>query len=319
MATNSGIAVGQNLGFIGVGTMNSAIIEGILKVYNSESFSNHFAVPIYISLRGKLNVEALKAKHGDDLIKVCENNQDILRKADIIFLGVRPEQVVQVLENRNNREESDDQSNPYLKFDARRHCIVNLISTLTNAVLLDMINNKGLAGNESISNDQVIKAVPLPGVQFLSGTTVISPPNMMEGKICNLFEQLGTTIEVEEEHLPYFLSISSMMGPFYQQCQILQQWMFEKIRAMKNKRPTDAANTNEEMEQKRKLQKYLIGFFDTILSDAKNSGDTWQELMNAQTKGGLNEQAMQLMDGTKEVTHCTLDTILGRITNSLDK
>ena len=110
-----------------------------------------------------------------------------------------------------------------------------------------------------------------------------------------------------------------MMGPFYQQCQFLQQWIFEKTRTIEDKRSKMDGYTNEEEVQKRKLQRYLVGFFDTVLSDAKNSGDTWPELMNAQTKGGLNEQAMQLLSGTKEVTHSTLDTILGRITNSSNK
>ena len=151
------------------------------------------------------------------------------------------------------------------------------------------------------------------------GTTAITPPNILEGKICNLFEKLGTAIEVEEEHLPYFQSITCMMGPFYQQCQFLQQWIFEKTRTTEDKRSKMDGYTNEEEVQKRKLQRYLVGFFDTVLSDAKNSGDTWPELMNAQTKGGLNEQAMQLLSGTKEVTHNTLDTILGRITNSSNK
>ena len=141
----------------------------------------------------------------------------------------------------------------------------------------------------------------------------------MEGKICNLFEQLGTAIEVEEDHLPYFQSITCMMGPFYQQCQFLEQWIFGKIRTTEDISLKEKGYTDDEMVQKRKLQRYLVGFFETILSDAKNSGDTWQELMNAQTKGGLNEQAMQLLSGTKEVTHSTLDTILGRITKSGDK
>ena len=151
------------------------------------------------------------------------------------------------------------------------------------------------------------------------GTTALTPPNVLEGKICHLFQQLGTAIEVDEEHLPYFQSITCMMGPFYQHCQFLQQWIYEKIRSTEELGPKTDGNKDEDDVQKRKLQRYLVGFFDTLLSDAKNSGDTWQELMNAQTKGGLNEQAMQLLSETKDVTHSTLDTILGRITNTSEK
>ena len=56
-----------------------------------------------------------------------------------------------------------------LKFDASRHCIVNLISTLPNGQLIDMINNNDLYGDTVMTRNQVVKAVPLPGVQFLSG------------------------------------------------------------------------------------------------------------------------------------------------------
>ena len=94
MASKSNFHVGQNLGFIGVGTMNSAIVEGLLRVYKSESKLKNFSVPIYLSPRGTDRTEALKQKYGDELIKVCSNNQDVLRKADVIFLGVRPEQVI---------------------------------------------------------------------------------------------------------------------------------------------------------------------------------------------------------------------------------
>ena len=94
MASDSGFHVGQKLGFIGVGTMNSAIIKGILKAYKSESNLEHFSVPIYISPRGRVKAVALKEEYGDDLIKVCKDNQDVLRKSDVIFLGVRPEQVI---------------------------------------------------------------------------------------------------------------------------------------------------------------------------------------------------------------------------------
>ena len=56
----------------------------------------------------------------------------------------------------------------------------------------------------------------------MAGTTALTPPKILEGKIRKLFEQLGTAIEVEEEQLPYFQSITAMMGPFYQHCQFLQ-------------------------------------------------------------------------------------------------
>ena len=56
-----------------------------------------------------------------------------------------------------------------LKFDASRHFVVNLISTITNEQLINMINSSGESGHESITKDQMVKTIPLPGVKFLSG------------------------------------------------------------------------------------------------------------------------------------------------------
>ena len=146
------------------------------------------------------------------------------------------------------------------------------------------------------------------------GTTAITPPRQLEGKITRLFNDLGTAVEVEEDHLPYFQAITCMMGPFYQHCLFLQQWISDKTNSQNKENISDCKD-----DPGKTLQTYLVGFFDTILTDARNSGDSWEQLMKAQTKGGLNEQAMTLLEGTKEVTHKTLDTIVDRLLNRSGK
>ena len=64
--------------------------------------------------------------------------------------------------------------NPPLQFDQSRHCIVNLISTLTNSELVHLINDlfsdyTTTSPGRDMELTQIVKAVPLPGVQFLSG------------------------------------------------------------------------------------------------------------------------------------------------------
>ena len=95
MAFNADFVFGCKLGFIGVGTMNSAIIEGILKLpINENGIIDQFPLPIYVSPRGTVKVSELLKKHGVQKIHVCQDNQDVLNNADVIFLGVRPEQVI---------------------------------------------------------------------------------------------------------------------------------------------------------------------------------------------------------------------------------
>ena len=86
--------VGSRLGFLGVGTMNSAIIEGILNLPISKGcVSDNLSVPIFVSPRGLTKVASLLEKHGSTMIHVCKDNQDLLDKSDVVFIGVRPEQV----------------------------------------------------------------------------------------------------------------------------------------------------------------------------------------------------------------------------------
>ena len=93
--------VGSRLGFLGVGTMNSAIIEGILNLpISKDCVSDNFSVPIFVSPRGSLKVASLLKKHGHTKIHVCKDNQDLLDKSDVVFIGVRPEQVDKYVMNQ---------------------------------------------------------------------------------------------------------------------------------------------------------------------------------------------------------------------------
>ena len=79
-----------------------------------------------------------------------------------------------MLRNDITNDTQPQKKNLPLQFDPNRHCIVNLISTLTNRQLVDLINytNSEYTVTPSGKNTeliQIVKAVPLPGVQFLSG------------------------------------------------------------------------------------------------------------------------------------------------------
>ena len=83
-----------------------------------------------------------------------------------------------MLQNDTKNKEVDKTNGCHLIFDTKRHCIVNLVSTLTNSQLMDMINDNHSADapvslSKIIGNSQVVKAVPLPGVQFLSGLLTV--------------------------------------------------------------------------------------------------------------------------------------------------
>ena len=94
ISDNPNFTVGSKLGFIGVGVINSAIITGLFKIStSSNSINEHFSLPIFVSPRGKSRVSELQNEHGAQKIYVCKDNQEVLNNADVILIGVRPEQV----------------------------------------------------------------------------------------------------------------------------------------------------------------------------------------------------------------------------------
>ena len=97
---------GCSVGFIGCGTIASAIIKGFARQEQRKIRS------IVVTKRNEL-----KSKEVSDLfpklVTVCDENQEILDQADIIFVCVLPKQLPTVLSD--------------LVFDPNRHTLVSLV------------------------------------------------------------------------------------------------------------------------------------------------------------------------------------------------
>ena len=90
---------GLRLGFIGCGTIASAIINGFL---TQKDFS---ISSVIISRRSESKSHALNQKYGDEIIQISDDNQHIVDNSEIIFLCVLPEQEEEVLSNLTMNEE----------------------------------------------------------------------------------------------------------------------------------------------------------------------------------------------------------------------
>merc|ERR1712113_433695 len=105
---------------------------------------------------------------------------------------------------------------------------------------------------------QVIKAVPLPGVgNPPNGSCVLSPEVGEEAwkqDLKTVFSMLGKVTEAPEEKLKVFQTASAMMGPFFQHCHFVQQWMIEK-----------------EVD-KTLAEDYLCGFFNSLGAEMASHG-----------------------------------------------
>ena len=82
----------MNLGFIGTGKISSSIIFGIFK-------SKLKVRKVYISSRNRSLAKKLNKKHSK--IKVLNDNQEIINKSSIVFLGITPKVGNQILTKLN--------------------------------------------------------------------------------------------------------------------------------------------------------------------------------------------------------------------------
>lgn len=86
---------GLRLGFIGCGTIASAIINGFL------TQTDLFISSVTISRRSESKSQALNQKYGNEIIEISDDNQHTVDNSEIIFLCVLPEQEEEVLTNLN--------------------------------------------------------------------------------------------------------------------------------------------------------------------------------------------------------------------------
>ena len=180
------------LGFIGTGNIVSDVIIGINK-------SKIKYKKIIISPRNKK--KALYLKKYFKKIIIAKNNQEVINKANWVFLGVLPkvgEAILPKLQFRNNQ------------------IIVSFMSTTNYTKLKRLIKTKSA----------IIRAIPMPPIRMCKGPVAIFPPNK---KVKSFFDKIGTTIEIKNEKLSKnFWAVSGTMASFYELLNVLSKWLIRK-------------------------------------------------------------------------------------------
>jgi pyrroline-5-carboxylate reductase len=191
MAAGSSAQV-KTYGFVGVGTMSSAIVRGMCTL--PEPLGS-----VVLSPRGAEKAGAL-ASEFPSAVRVAKSNQEVLDASDVVFIGVLPKQTEGVL-----RE---------LKFEAR-HTVVSLVSTTPFSTLHEAC--------APVPAAQIVRAIPLPPVAKHRGVCVMAPKHAV---ISSLFDRLGTVVAVETEaQMKKLLPITCLMGQFYAQQRATQHWL----------------------------------------------------------------------------------------------
>ena len=251
------------LGFIGIGKISSSVIKGIL---NSKIKYKR----IILSPRNKKISKYLKNK--SKKVEIAKSNQDVINRSNWIFLAVTP-----LVGNKIIKE---------LKFK-KNQIIISFISTITLSQLKKYIKVKA----------SIVRAIPLPPISLKKGPVPICPPNR---KVKEFFNQLGTTVEIENEKSSInFWSTSGMMAPFYELLRVMVEWLVKR-----------GVKRNQ-------AQKYITSLFLALSEDAViNSKNNLRLLVKeSQTPKGLNEQGLKELSkaGFYKAIQKTLNSIHRRL------
>ena len=182
----------MNLGFIGTGNIVSDVITGISK-------SKIKYKKIIISPRNRKKAIYLKKYFKN--VMIAKNNQEVINKADWVFLGTLPKVGEVIL--------------PKLQF-RNKQIIVSFMSTTNYSKLKKLIKTKSI----------IIRAIPMPPIRLGKGPVAIFPPNK---KVKSFFDKIGQTIEIKNEKLSKnFWAISGTMASFYELMNVLSNWLIRK-------------------------------------------------------------------------------------------
>lgn len=183
---------GKTFGFVGTGTITEAIVTGL-------AGTELGATAIVLSPRNEAVSSRLAEAFAN--VEVAESNQDVLDRADIVFIAVRPQIVADVLDALEFRPD---------------HHVISLVAATSIDVLRNWIP-------EPIP---LSRAIPLPFVADLQGATAIYPRDALSAAI---FSKLGTAVEVEgSREFDLLAAASALMGTYFGLLDAVTGWLGDK-------------------------------------------------------------------------------------------
>ena len=182
----------KNIGFLGAGNLAEALIKGLI---SSESVApGHIVASDRMSERLVHLAEAYE-------VKVFNKNFEAVRNADIIFLTVKPQDVVGVLE-----EIAPEINHGKL--------LISVAAGITTARIMDALKEAGLK-----HFIPVVRAMPnTPATVREAATAICAGPGAGESHLelaAALFSTVGSVTVIEDESLMDAVTALSGSGPAY--------------------------------------------------------------------------------------------------------
>lgn len=189
-ASMRAVPLEPRLGFIGVGTIASALVRGLCVGVER---------PPRIVLSPRGGSARLAAELGE-CVSIAPNNQAVVDRCDVLLLCVLPQQASEVLGALTFRD---------------GQILVSVLSSAPTAAL---------AAAARLPPSAVVRALPLPAVGERCGVTPLWPAS--HASVVALFEQLGGAIAAaDERELMVLASMTSLMGQLYAQMGGARDWL----------------------------------------------------------------------------------------------
>jgi len=178
----------MKLGFIGIGKIASAVVEGLCT-------SEANGLDIFLSPRNEKTSAYLAGKYSN--VRRLPSNQEVLDSSDVVIIALRPAAAAEILRT--------------LSFQPR-HTVVSLIPLLKYADLSAVVQPAGI----------VCRAIPLPTVmEHNCPMPVFRAPE----SVISLFDFIGQPLPVaDEEQLHALWTLTGLISPFYELLGELSDW-----------------------------------------------------------------------------------------------
>ncbi|MFI8997313.1 NAD(P)-binding domain-containing protein [Streptomyces sp. NPDC053542] len=192
-------AVGR-IGIIGVGEIARALVEGLCEGVDDPP-------EIFLSPRGASAAAELSRRYAG--VHVCADNQDVIDRAAVVILAVRPD--------------DRDEALTGLAVDGDR-VVVSVLAGVGSEELRRTLGDTGAP---------IVRAIPLPAVRQRTSVTVTCPSHPV---VTALFERLGGSLAVADEAaLNVFSALTATITSHYWYLATLTDW------AVRQGIPSDAA------------------------------------------------------------------------------
>lgn len=188
---------GTTVGFIGVGSLTKAMVQGLL---GGDDGAEPGRPAVVLSPRGAANAAELSTRFPQ--VTVAETNAEVIDKSDVVVIAVLPSQLAGALEGTTF------------------HGGQTVVSVLAG---VNVESVRAVLGRDDVP---VARAIPLPPVAERRAVVPVFPDNPVA---VGLFGRMGDTLVVEDEALLVVLSAATgACTGLLQYVAVLTDWVVEQ-------------------------------------------------------------------------------------------